>query len=111
MQKLYHILCEYAIFYINRNNSKSLKADERCSPLQNENLNFAMNYQNICLTFLFCRDILMVRLFGGRFMEILDKLKILADSAKYDVSCSSSGSKRLNTKGGIGNRRGLWNLS
>lgn len=36
-------------------------------------------------------------------MEILDKLKILADSAKYDVSCSSSGSKRQNTKDGIGN--------
>lgn len=36
-------------------------------------------------------------------MEVLDKLKILADSAKYDVSCSSSGSKRTNTKGGIGN--------
>lgn len=27
-------------------------------------------------------------------MEILDKLTILADSAKYDASCSSSGSKR-----------------
>ena len=37
------------------------------------------------------------------FMEIIDKLKILADSAKYDVSCSSSGSKRTNTKNGIGN--------
>jgi len=36
-------------------------------------------------------------------MEVLDKLKILADSAKYDVSCSSSGSKRPNTKDGIGN--------
>lgn len=36
-------------------------------------------------------------------MEILDKLKILADSAKYDVSCSSSGSKRKNTSDGIGN--------
>lgn len=36
-------------------------------------------------------------------MDVLDKLKILADSAKYDVSCSSSGSKRANTKNGIGN--------
>ena len=36
-------------------------------------------------------------------MEVLDKLQILADSAKYDVSCSSSGSKRPNTKDGIGN--------
>ena len=36
-------------------------------------------------------------------MDILDKLKILADSAKYDASCSSSGSSRRNTKSGIGN--------
>ncbi len=36
-------------------------------------------------------------------MEILEKLKILADSAKYDASCSSSGSNRKNTKNGIGN--------
>lgn len=36
-------------------------------------------------------------------MDVLDKLKILTDSAKYDVSCSSSGSKRVNTKNGIGN--------
>ncbi|MFT4092716.1 MAG: hypothetical protein QM640_03665 [Niabella sp.] len=34
--------------------------------------------------------------------RIEDKLKILADAAKYDVSCSSSGSKRKNN-GGIGN--------
>lgn len=36
-------------------------------------------------------------------MDILEKLTILADSAKYDASCSSSGSKRQNTKNGIGN--------
>lgn len=36
-------------------------------------------------------------------MEIKDKLRILSDAAKYDVSCSSSGSKRKNTKNGIGN--------
>lgn len=36
-------------------------------------------------------------------MELLDKLKILADAAKYDVSCSSSGSSRKNKKGGVGN--------
>jgi len=35
-----------------------------------------------------------------------DKLEILADAAKYDVSCSSSGSKRKNTKGGLGNSTG-----
>lgn len=31
------------------------------------------------------------------------KLKILTEGAKYDVSCSSSGSGRKNTDGGIGN--------
>lgn len=31
------------------------------------------------------------------------KLKILSDAAKYDVSCSSSGSRRANKAGGIGN--------
>ena len=36
-------------------------------------------------------------------MDIIDKLKILADSAKYDVSCSSSGSKRVNSNNGTGN--------
>lgn len=36
-------------------------------------------------------------------MDIMDKIKILVDSAKYDVSCSSSGSNRKNTKDGIGN--------
>lgn len=36
-------------------------------------------------------------------MDIMRKLEILSDSAKYDASCSSSGSSRKNTKGGIGN--------
>ena len=36
-------------------------------------------------------------------MDIKEKLKILSDSAKYDASCSSSGSNRKNEKGGIGN--------
>lgn len=35
-------------------------------------------------------------------MEIMEKLRILSDSAKYDVSCSSSGSNRQNTPNGIG---------
>ncbi|MFY9152924.1 MAG: putative DNA modification/repair radical SAM protein [Prolixibacteraceae bacterium] len=33
----------------------------------------------------------------------LEKLKILAGAAKYDVSCASSGTQRNNTKSGIGN--------
>ena len=32
-----------------------------------------------------------------------ERLKILTESAKYDVSCSSSGSERKNTRGGTGN--------
>ena len=32
-----------------------------------------------------------------------ERLKILTESAKYDVSCSSSGSARANKKGGLGN--------
>lgn len=35
-------------------------------------------------------------------MDISHKLKILSDAAKYDVSCSSSGSKRKTTKNTIG---------
>ncbi len=35
-------------------------------------------------------------------MELKEKLEILSDAAKYDASCSSSGSKRTNN-GGIGN--------
>jgi len=39
--------------------------------------------------------------------EILEKLKTLAESAKYDVSCSSSGTTRKNMPGGIGNTAGM----
>lgn len=39
-------------------------------------------------------------------MELLDKLKILTDSAKYDVACTSSGVDRRNGKRGIGNAAG-----
>jgi putative DNA modification/repair radical SAM protein len=35
--------------------------------------------------------------------RVLEKLSILADAAKYDVSCSSSGSNRKNDNKGIGN--------
>ena len=37
------------------------------------------------------------------FERIQEKLTILADAAKYDVSCSSSGGKRANTQKGLGN--------
>lgn len=35
--------------------------------------------------------------------RVIEKLSILADAAKYDVSCSSSGSKRKNHNKGLGN--------
>ncbi|ADQ78778.1 Radical SAM domain protein [Paludibacter propionicigenes WB4] len=41
--------------------------------------------------------------------EVLEKLKTLAESAKYDVSCASSGTTRKNTPGGIGNTSG-WGI-
>ncbi|HVF80786.1 MAG TPA: putative DNA modification/repair radical SAM protein [Flavisolibacter sp.] len=39
--------------------------------------------------------------------RVLEKLSILADAAKYDVSCSSSGSKRKNENKGLGNAEGM----
>ncbi|MEO0554767.1 MAG: putative DNA modification/repair radical SAM protein [Bacteroidota bacterium] len=39
--------------------------------------------------------------------DIETKLKILADAAKYDVSCASSGSKRANHNKGLGNATGM----
>ncbi len=41
--------------------------------------------------------------------EILEKLKTLAESAKYDVSCASSGTTRKSTPGGIGSASG-WGI-
>ena len=35
-------------------------------------------------------------------MELMDKLRILTDSAKYDVACTSSGSSRAGVKGMLG---------
>ncbi len=39
--------------------------------------------------------------------QVIEKLEILADAAKYDVSCASSGSTRKNTPDGLGNSTGL----
>ncbi|MDR0700207.1 MAG: putative DNA modification/repair radical SAM protein [Tannerella sp.] len=38
--------------------------------------------------------------------NVLEKLKILAESAKYDVSCATSGTVRNNKSGGVGNTVG-----
>ena len=40
---------------------------------------------------------------------VFDKLKLLAEAAKYDVSCASSGTTRKNTKNGIGSAAG-WGI-
>src|SRR3984957_10783706 len=40
-------------------------------------------------------------------MEIAAKLEILADAAKYDASCASSGAIRKTAPGGIGNSTGI----
>jgi len=39
--------------------------------------------------------------------RIREKLSILSDAAKYDVSCSSSGSKRANKEKGLGDTTGM----
>src|ERR1700743_1933922 len=39
-------------------------------------------------------------------MTVQQKLSILADAAKYDASCASSGSKRAGTSKGIGHSDG-----
>jgi putative DNA modification/repair radical SAM protein len=41
--------------------------------------------------------------------QVLDKLKVLAESAKYDVSCSSSGTTRKNQPGATGSAAG-WGI-
>ena len=40
--------------------------------------------------------------------NVLTKLKILAESAKYDVSCASSGTVRSDKPGMLGNTVGGW---
>lgn len=42
--------------------------------------------------------------------NVLTKLKILAESAKYDVSCASSGTVRSNKPGMLGNTVGGWGI-
>lgn len=39
--------------------------------------------------------------------RIFEKLSVLSDAAKYDVSCSSSGSKRKNENKGLGDTTGM----
>lgn len=48
-----------------------------------------------------------VPLYGMNWERVKEKLGILADAAKYDVSCSSSGSKRDNKGKGLGDTTGM----
>jgi putative DNA modification/repair radical SAM protein len=41
--------------------------------------------------------------YDPKAMNLREKLKILADAAKYDASCASSGSQRKGTRDGLGN--------
>lgn len=49
-----------------------------------------------------CEYLFYYKIRIGDVMELKRKLSILSDAAKYDVSCSSSGSNRKNTANGIG---------
>jgi putative DNA modification/repair radical SAM protein len=40
-------------------------------------------------------------------MDLRQKLTVLADAAKYDASCASSGSRRARMEGGLGNTDGV----
>ncbi|MEP6716544.1 MAG: biotin synthase, partial [Terriglobia bacterium] len=40
-------------------------------------------------------------------MDLRQKLEILADAAKYDASCASSGSRRARPEDGLGNTEGM----
>lgn len=55
----------------------------------------------ICVKYEHLFDFYLGRVYNESMIS-MEKLKILTESAKYDVSCSSSGSARKNT-GGIGN--------
>lgn len=49
----------------------------------------------------------MLKFSNMDYERIKEKLSILADAAKYDVSCSSSGSKRKNNSNGLGDSSGM----
>ncbi|HEY8613457.1 MAG TPA: biotin synthase, partial [Roseomonas sp.] len=41
-------------------------------------------------------------------MELREKLEILADAAKYDASCASSGTEKRDSRdGGLGSTEGM----
>lgn len=48
---------------------------------------------------------------SSKDLSLNEKLKILADAAKYDVACTSSGSSRRGNERNAREYRGCWNLS
>ncbi len=66
------------------------------------------NY-NLFLNLIYCLYIQYIYLEDIMRKDILHKLQILAESAKYDVSCASSGVTRKNRAGGIGSANG-WGI-
>ena len=64
----------------------------------------------IAWPFAFKIEVLLLLLAQGMNENVLNKLKILAESAKYDVSCSSSGTVRSNKAGMLGNTVGGWGI-
>ncbi len=43
----------------------------------------------------------------SELVQLSEKLRVLADAAKYDASCASSGSRRAGTKTGLGSTQGM----
>ncbi|MEM9554275.1 MAG: putative DNA modification/repair radical SAM protein [Acidobacteriota bacterium] len=43
----------------------------------------------------------------GRGLDLVEKLAVLADAAKYDASCASSGARRRGTRGRLGHTDGV----
>lgn len=60
----------------------------------------SLNFQMIRNMYVICKFIGYY--FGDLNMDVQKKLEILADAAKYDASCASSGSKRKAKKGFLG---------
>lgn len=51
----------------------------------------------------------IIPIFANMNERVIEKLKVLAEAAKYDVSCASSGTSRKNRKGMLGSASG-WGI-
>ena len=72
---------------------------------------FEKNNEEVINGGFFPRDHYLCTKHIGEIMDekVLEKLKILAESAKYDVSCASSGTSRSHKSGAIGSAVG-WGI-